>query len=65
MHALLPPPLRTGLRRTAYFGENSLELPKPDAVADALVYLLSESGAPARGKMLDMRAEGRGARGAG
>ena len=50
------PPLRTPLRRTAYFGENSLALPKPDAVADAFVYLLSAEGAAARGKVLDLRA---------
>lgn len=64
-HALLPPPLRTALRRTAYFGENSLELPKPDAVADAVVYLLSDAGTTVRGKVLDMRGEGRAASGEG
>ncbi len=57
VHALLPPPMRTPLRRTAYFGENSLQLPKPEAVADAFVYLLSEAGAEARGKVLDVRGE--------
>jgi NAD(P)-dependent dehydrogenase (short-subunit alcohol dehydrogenase family) len=56
VHALLPPPLRTALRRTAYFGENSLQLPLPDAMADAVVYLLGADGAAARGKVLDMRA---------
>jgi NAD(P)-dependent dehydrogenase (short-subunit alcohol dehydrogenase family) len=65
VHALLPPPLRTALRRTAYFGENSITLPKPDAVADALIYLLSADGAPARGKVLDARGEGRKERGEG
>lgn len=65
IHALLPPPLRTALRRTAYFGENSLELPKPESVAGAVVYLLSLEGAPARGKVLDARGEGRGTRGEG
>jgi NAD(P)-dependent dehydrogenase (short-subunit alcohol dehydrogenase family) len=55
IHALLPPPLRTALRRTAYFGENSLELPSPDKAADALVYLLSAAGVAARGKVLDLR----------
>ena len=64
-HALLPPPLRTALRRTAYFGENSLELPKPEAIADAVVYLLSDVGVAARGKVLDLRGEGRGAKGEG
>jgi hypothetical protein len=43
-HALLPPPLRTALRRTAYFGENSMQLPPPDSMADALVYLLGADG---------------------
>jgi NAD(P)-dependent dehydrogenase (short-subunit alcohol dehydrogenase family) len=55
VHALLPPPLRTALRRTAYFGENSLELPQPDSIAPALVYLLSAHAAQARGKVLDLR----------
>jgi NAD(P)-dependent dehydrogenase (short-subunit alcohol dehydrogenase family) len=65
VHALLPPPLRTALRRTAYFGENSITLPKPEMVTNALVYLLSAAGAAARGKVLDARGEGRGARGEG
>jgi NAD(P)-dependent dehydrogenase (short-subunit alcohol dehydrogenase family) len=56
VHALLPPPMRTALRRTAYFGENSLQLPLPEAIADAVVYLLGADGAPARGKVLDLRA---------
>jgi len=57
VHALLPPPLRTALRRTAYFGENSLALPEPDRVTSALLYLLAPAGAGARGKILDLRAE--------
>lgn len=56
IHALLPPPLRTALRRTAYFGENSMQLPAPDGVADAIVYLASADGAALRGKVLDLRA---------
>jgi NAD(P)-dependent dehydrogenase (short-subunit alcohol dehydrogenase family) len=55
VHALLPPPLRTALRRTAYFGENSLQLPLPETVADALAYLLGADGAAARGKVMDLR----------
>lgn len=55
-HGVLPPPLRTALRRTAYFGENSLALPAADTVADAFVYLLSAAGAAARGNVLDLRA---------
>ena len=42
--------VRTTLRRTAYFGENSLALPLPETVADAVVYLLAADGEPARGK---------------
>jgi len=55
VHALLPPPLRTALRRTAYFGENSMQLPAPESMADALIYLLSADGIAARGRVLDMR----------
>jgi NAD(P)-dependent dehydrogenase (short-subunit alcohol dehydrogenase family) len=55
VHALLPPPLRTALRRTAYFGENSLQLPPPDGAADALVYLLTADAAALRGAVLDLR----------
>ena len=56
IHALLPPPLRTALRRTAYFGEHSLALPLPETAAGAIVYLLSADGSAARGKVLDLRA---------
>jgi len=59
IHGLLPPPLRTALRRTGYFGENSLALPKPETVADAFVYLLSAAGAAVRGKVLDLRGANR------
>ena len=55
VHGLLPRPLRTALRRTAYFGENSMQLPAPDSMGDALVYLLGADGVAARGKVLDMR----------
>ena len=55
VQALLPPPLRTALRRTAYFGENSLELPTPDSLADAVVYLLSADARAVRGSVLDLR----------
>jgi len=55
VHALLPGPLRTALRRTAYFGENSLALPTPESAAQALVYLLSAEGVAARGRVLDLR----------
>lgn len=54
-HALLPPPMRTALRKLAYFGEDIMQRPLPDAAADAAVYLLSAQGAPARGAVLDLR----------
>jgi len=55
VHALLPAPMRTTLRRTAYFGEDTLQHPLPDATAEAAVYLLSDKAAPARGGVLDLR----------
>jgi NAD(P)-dependent dehydrogenase (short-subunit alcohol dehydrogenase family) len=54
-HALLPAPMRTTLRRMAYFGEDSMQLPLPDAAAEAAVYLLGPDAAPARGAVLDLR----------
>lgn len=54
-HALLPAPMRTALRRQAYFGEDTSQLPLPDASAEAAVYLLSAQGIAARGGMLDLR----------
>ena len=55
VHALLPPPMRTALRRAAYYGENTLDRPLPAVSADAIVYLLSGAGAEARGTVLDIR----------
>ncbi|RDS85331.1 SDR family NAD(P)-dependent oxidoreductase [Dyella psychrodurans] len=55
VHALLPAPMRTTLRRMAYFGEDTLQLPLPEATADAAVYLLSAEAAAARGTVLDLR----------
>ena len=57
VHALLPAPMRTALRRTAYFGENTVALPTPDASAAAVVYLLGAPGSAARGRTLDLRAQ--------
>ncbi|WP_267222733.1 SDR family NAD(P)-dependent oxidoreductase [Dyella silvae] len=54
-HALLPGPMRTTLRRAAYFGEDTTIHPLPDATADAVVYLLGTQGAAARGAALDLR----------
>ncbi|TAL74076.1 MAG: SDR family NAD(P)-dependent oxidoreductase [Rhodanobacter sp.] len=56
VHAVLPAPMRTALRRAAYYGENTMLLPLPDATADAIVWLLSAAGAPVRGHLLDLRA---------
>jgi NAD(P)-dependent dehydrogenase (short-subunit alcohol dehydrogenase family) len=55
VHALLPAPMRTTLRRTAYFGEDTLQHPLPDSTAEAVVYLLSAKAAAARGSVLDLR----------
>lgn len=54
-HALLPAPMRTTLRRQAYFGEDTQIQPLPDASAAAAVYLLGEAGSVARGAALDLR----------
>lgn len=52
--SLLPPPMRTGLRRMAYFGENTLDRPEPAQFAGAVVYLLCSAGVAARGQRLDL-----------
>lgn len=56
-HALLPGPMRTTLRRAAYFGEDTMVHPLPDAAAQAAVYLLGAQGAQARGAVLDLRGQ--------
>ncbi|HET9836022.1 MAG TPA: SDR family NAD(P)-dependent oxidoreductase [Rhodanobacteraceae bacterium] len=55
VHALLPAPMRTTLRRTAWFGEDADAVAPPEAAADAVVYLLSPQAMEARGKVLDLR----------
>ncbi|MHA6204365.1 SDR family NAD(P)-dependent oxidoreductase [Dyella soli] len=55
VHALLPGPMRTTLRRAAYFGEDTTVQPLPDAAADAAVYLLGAQARAARGAVLDLR----------
>lgn len=55
VQAVLPAPMRTALRREAYFGEDTLMHPLPDATAEAIVYLLGKEGASARGAALDLR----------
>jgi NAD(P)-dependent dehydrogenase (short-subunit alcohol dehydrogenase family) len=57
VHTVLPPPMRTTLRRAAYYGENTMQLPTPDEFAPALLYLLGRDGAAARGAVLDLRSE--------
>jgi NAD(P)-dependent dehydrogenase (short-subunit alcohol dehydrogenase family) len=57
VHALLPAPMRTALRRLAWFGEDGENVDTPEAAAEALVYLLSPHGMDARGKVLDLREE--------
>jgi len=56
VNALLPAPMRTALRRQAYFGEDIMQRPLPDATAAAAVYLLSAQSAQASGAVLDLRA---------
>lgn len=53
-HALLPAPMRTSLRAAAYLGENALDVPLPDAAANAVAYLLGDAGAEVPA-MLDLR----------
>lgn len=55
VHALLPAPMRTRLRRQAYFGEDIMQQPLPEAAAMAAVYLLGAQAMAARGKVLDLR----------
>lgn len=54
-HAVLPAPMRTALRRQAYFGEDIMQRPPPDATAAAIIYLLGAQAAAARGTVLDLR----------
>ena len=54
-HALLPGPMRTVLRRAAYYGENTLMHPEPDYAARFAVWLLGADAGAMRGKILDLR----------
>ncbi|MGH8171757.1 MAG: SDR family NAD(P)-dependent oxidoreductase [Rhodanobacteraceae bacterium] len=54
-HALLPAPMRTVVRRAAYYGEDTLALPLPDDTAGAVVWLLGPDGTSMRGRTLDLR----------
>jgi len=55
VHALLPAPMRTALRRMAYFGENTQERETPESAADAVTFLLGAHAAGLRGRTLDLR----------
>jgi NAD(P)-dependent dehydrogenase (short-subunit alcohol dehydrogenase family) len=55
VHTLLPAPMRTTLRRAAYYGENTLALPPPTATAALIVYLLAATGRAWHGRVLDLR----------
>lgn len=55
VHALLPGPMRTTLRRMAYFGEDALTRETPARAGDAVAFLLGEAARGLRGKTLDLR----------
>ncbi len=55
VHGLLPAPMRSTLRRTAYFGENTMGVATAERAAQAMVYLLGADAAAARGRVLDLR----------
>ena len=57
IHGLLPPPMRTALRRMAYFGENTMERPLPDEAARAAAWLLGPDASRLRGRTLDLRTQ--------
>jgi NAD(P)-dependent dehydrogenase (short-subunit alcohol dehydrogenase family) len=54
-HAVLPGPMRTALRRAAYYGEDTLGHPQADHAASAIAWLLGADGVRARGTVLDLR----------
>lgn len=55
VHGLLPAPMRTTLRRMAYFGEDALARPTPDGTGAAVAFLLGAEAGSLRGKTLDLR----------
>ncbi len=55
VHGLLPMPMRTALRRAAWYGEDTAALPDPGEAAATLTWLLGAEGASARGQLLDLR----------
>ena len=54
-HALLPGPMRTVLRRAAYYGEDTMMHPEPAYAARFVVWLLGANAAAVRGMTLDLR----------
>ena len=54
-HALLPGPMRTVLRRAAYYGEDTMMHPEPDYAAQYVAWLLSRDAGEMRGRTLDLR----------
>ncbi len=54
-HMLLPSPMRTALRRSAYFGEDTMMQPTPDVAGAATAWLLGADALSVRGKILDLR----------
>lgn len=55
-HALLPGPMRTALRRAAYYGEDTMAQPDPAHAAAAVAALLA-SPCGMRGRILDLRGD--------
>ena len=54
-HAVLPGPMRTRLRRAAYYGEDTMGHPDAAHAAAAIAWLLGGDGSEVRGKILDLR----------
>ena len=54
-HAVLPGPMRTTLRRAAYYGEDTLAHPDPAHAGGAVAWLLGSAASVVRGKVLDLR----------
>jgi NAD(P)-dependent dehydrogenase (short-subunit alcohol dehydrogenase family) len=57
VHALLPAPMRTALRRAVGAGEDPSTVATPQAAAQAVLYLLSPDAKAVRGKLLDLRGD--------
>jgi NAD(P)-dependent dehydrogenase (short-subunit alcohol dehydrogenase family) len=55
VHVVLPGPMRTPLRRMAWFGEDTMRQPTPEATGQAVAFLLSPAAASLRGTTLDLR----------